>query len=337
MTKYFFLAEANDRIGAGHLMRCKTIAEALYEALPAREEAVSFTAPSALSAQARQDDLFVPDDNALSLFFDKDHLTREQRVIVVDSYQVSDAFLTALRSFGRVLYLDDDGLRPYPVDDVLNYHFYTEESDYRALYDGSNTRFHLGAQYAPVRKQFAEKPFVVNDRASSLLLLSGGADPDNAAGALYLQLRKVLPASLQINLVCGAFNHHAKALCALAAKDPALTIYQNVTDMASLMRENDIALTAGGSTMYELCATGLPFVCYALAKNQVPSGLAAEKQNMAPYAGAYHLAADETCERAASLCASLLEDADRRRVMSERIRSMIDAQGAMRIAKDILL
>ena len=40
--------------------------------------------------------------------------------------------------------------------------------------------------------------------------------------------------------------------------------------MSELMCDCDVAVTAGGSTMYELCACGVPSICFSWADNQIP-------------------------------------------------------------------
>ena len=53
--------------------------------------------------------------------------------------------------------------------------------------------------------------------------------------------------------------------------------------MSEVMKYCDIAITAGGSTMYELCACGVPMITYAFADNQLPGVEGFEKLGVARY------------------------------------------------------
>jgi UDP-2,4-diacetamido-2,4,6-trideoxy-beta-L-altropyranose hydrolase len=42
----------------------------------------------------------------------------------------------------------------------------------------------------------------------------------------------------------------------------------NVANMEMLMVSSDLAIAAAGGTIWELCALGIPTLCFAIAKNQ---------------------------------------------------------------------
>lgn len=50
--------------------------------------------------------------------------------------------------------------------------------------------------------------------------------------------------------------------------DKNVFLYRNVPNISEYMAMCDLAVTACGSTLYELCACGLPAVTYILADNQ---------------------------------------------------------------------
>ena len=71
-------------------------------------------------------------------------------------------------------------------------------------------------------------------------------------------------ASWRIHALTGPMHAHRRELTALAAKDPRLQLHENVKDMASLMAGRDLAVSAAGTTLYELCAAGVPAVSFTL-------------------------------------------------------------------------
>ena len=115
----------------------------------------------------------------------------------------------------------------------------------------------------------------------------------------------------------------------------------NVSDMASLMRNTDIAVTAGGTTLLELCAFGVPAVVFAMADNQMRQvkGLAA--QGAILYAGSVGDATrdyvtqetEAVVKNIAEQMKRLLDDAALRQAFSNRMRTLVDGKGAERIAR----
>ena len=142
--------------------------------------------------------------------------------------------------------------------------------------------------------------------------------------------------SPQFHIVGGAYNPHIEELRALAKERGNLTIHEHVEDMASLMCGMDVCVTAGGSTMYELCAVGLPFVCFSVADNQRPLCEAVSAKIIAPYAGAMDLDAEGTLPQIVSYVLELTADRLLRATRQESQRALIDGHGAENIASALL-
>jgi spore coat polysaccharide biosynthesis predicted glycosyltransferase SpsG len=98
--------------------------------------------------------------------------------------------------------------------------------------------------------------------------------------------------------------------------------------MAGLMARADLAVTGAGSTCWELCAMGVPFVTVVLADNQalIGAGLAAARVSV-------DLGRHEqlTPQRIAEVVGRLAGDRDERAAMSARGKSLVDGHGAERV------
>ena len=66
----------------------------------------------------------------------------------------------------------------------------------------------------------------------------------------------------------GTANPHKADILLLCEALPEARFHWNVTAMAKLMAEADLAIGAGGTTTWERCCLGLPAVLLIVADNQ---------------------------------------------------------------------
>ena len=112
-------------------------------------------------------------------------------------------------------------------------------------------------------------------------------------------------------------------------------VYHDVKNMAELMARCDLAVTAGGTTIYELSTLGVPFVCFSYAENQEKLTEYIGDRQIAGYGGAYHKDACGTLEGIAKQINELKKNSALRKEYSEKERKLVDGEGAKRIARII--
>ena len=164
-------------------------------------------------------------------------------------------------------------------------------------------------------------------------MTTGGGDRENIAGKI---LETIGDGMCRIHVVSGPYNPHGAWLDSYAAAHPGVTVYRQVTRMAELMSRCDLAVTAGGTTVYELCALGVPFVCFSYAENQEALAEYAGAREAGLYAGKYHQAPAETLENIGSMVRRAAADSELRQRMSRRARELVDGRGAGRLAEALL-
>lgn len=341
---FFFRADANAAIGAGHLMRCLTVAEALAD-LWGREEICFVCAEEPTAELAAQQGFrtFVLGmdyrkmeselgrwDTLFSAY--RTSGVSRRPVIVVDSYFVTDRYLTALREKGFLVLLDDFGTRCYPVDCVVNYNAPARLEEYRQLYRGLDVKLLIGSSFTPVRKQFCDRNYQVRRNVRAVLITAGGGDRDNIAGAI---LERIYDEAFCFYVVTGRFNPNLDLLRDREARSANVHICYDVKDMAGLMKKCDVAVTAGGSTVYELAALGIPFICFSCAENQEMLTDYIRQNGIAQEAGAWHKDAAKTLERLAEMFGHLARDQKLRLDISAQAKHMIDCKGALRLADQL--
>lgn len=336
---YIIRADGNASTGAGHLMRCLTIVDALVaDGIPIDEIVfVCAQEASGMMVRERGYDCFVCEtdyrkmEDELSIIEAMLSGSKKKHVFLVDSYYVTDAYLQELRRWGKVVLLDDMQQHAFTTDVVVNYNAFADMQVYEKLYKNSVTKCYVGAQLVPIRPQFLNVEYEVKDTVSEILITTGGGDLENIAGQI---LEKIYDDKLSYHLITGRFNPHLAELKELEKRGNVRISY-DVKDMASCMKSADIAITAGGTTIYELSSIGVPFICFSYAENQEALTEYVGRQGIAGYAGAYHKDAQGTLQLMASQFTDMCQDKTKRNDCYEKEKAMIDGQGAMRLAKII--
>nr|WP_296455213.1 UDP-2,4-diacetamido-2,4,6-trideoxy-beta-L-altropyranose hydrolase [uncultured Acetatifactor sp.] len=329
-------ADANETIGSGHVMRCLSIADALKQQgqqvcfLTADENAAGLLEARGQAFRVLHTDYRRMEGELEAL----EELLAGGGFFLADSYFVTAAYLDRVRERLPVGYLDDMCRRDLAADLLIDYNIFAEAR----LYEGCKAaEFLLGPEYAPLRAEFAGNACETRARASRVLITTGGGDRYNLAGQL---LEKALAhpgtACLEYHVVSGAYNVHLAELKALERRHGNLRIYSNVSDMCGLMRDSDIAVTAGGSTMYELSALGVPMVCFSFVDNQERIVEGFVERGLVGFGGNYLLQGEAMAAEAAEAIALLAGDRELRQTYSRRLQAVVDGRGAMRIARRII-
>ena len=333
-------ADGNARIGAGHLMRCMTIMEEVKKMVGDRE--ILFVCADEDSARTAKDRGF----RAVTLESDYrdpegelpcwEKLTEAypgQHTILVDSYFVTASYLAALKKFCRKLYLMDDlQEKSYPVDGVINYNVFADPALYARMYEGQDTELLLGSRYVPIRPEFLHHRVEPSREVKQVLITTGGGDADNIGGRI---LEAIYRERITFHLVAGRFNPHLEELNAFARLHPNVQIHSNVSDMAGLMAQCDLAVTAGGTTIYELAALGIPFFCFSYAQNQEALTRYIGGHRIAGYCGAWHLDATGALTNIVREFDCACDDFTLRQRWHCSEKELIDGLGARRLAEHL--
>lgn len=219
--------------------------------------------------------------------------------VVVDSYEIPAAELEALAQ-RLPLAVVEDGERPPAVAAVLAYHLDAEERT--AISAGAVAL--LGPHYAPIRPGCAAARRA-RGRGFGLVTVGGG----EAGEHLVSEAAAALDELAQEVRVVGPGG-------APATPD----------EMLELIAAADVAVSAAGSTPYELACAGVPSVIVAVAANQVPIARAFDRAGLA-------IGLEEPSGLAAAV--RKLGDAELRARVAAAGPAAIDGYGAFR-ARDAL-
>jgi spore coat polysaccharide biosynthesis predicted glycosyltransferase SpsG len=250
----------------------------------------------------------------------------------VDGYRFGPDYLSRLAAAGsKVLLLDDYApWAAYPVQLVLNQNVLAARSLYPSGSGAGGPRYLLGPEYALLRGEIAagrESPPMTHDRARRILVTLGGADPPNTSRRILDALRQLPQTDLEIRVILGPSNPHRASL-AEAEGDRRVAIIPAVREMVPHLTWADVAITAAGSTVYELACLGIPTLVVAIADYQRNLAAALERAGLARSLG-WH--ADLQPAALALTVAGLLESPTLRGDLSRRGREIVDGRGVGRV------
>ena len=332
-------ADGNEKIGSGHIMRTKSIANELKE-LGAKvlyalaDERGKRLINNEFQSVILSSNYECLDDeiNALS------SVIKEQKIklILLDSYFVTPKYFKELKKLAKVVYIDDLDAFAYECEALINYGAFFDKNEYKARQNLAKKHF-LGSEFAPLRAEFGStQKSSKNTQKKQVLLTTGNTD---LLGIMPRLLEAFLSdeslKNLEFLAISGAFNEHENKLLALSAKHKNIKVLKNPENMAQIMAEADFVLSAGGSTLYELASLAKAVICFSIAANQNNIKSWAEAGAML-YAGDAKADSHSVVARSVNLLKSLLNDENLAKTLGQKAHFFVDGKGAIRLAKELL-
>lgn len=332
-------ADADTRMGTGHVMRCVALAQA-WEERGGRAQFVCSTVTPSLEARLRGEGFSVTSlpESAGSLADAAATVEVARHAgaswIVVDGYHFDVAYHRAIKTAGlRLLILDDYGHADrYLADLVLNQNVHAGPSLYRDR--EPHTRLLLGTRYAMLRREFWASRLwrrSIPPVARRLLVTLGGSDPDNVTRTLIEAIAGLNVDGLQTTVLVGGSNPHQASLdAAVRGSSRPIRIERNVSNMPPWMQWADAAVTAAGGTLWELAFFALPSLTVILADNQEQAARWLADRGVFPTLGRGATVSAEAVH--GPLC-RLLGDGELRRKHSELAAALVDGNGVFRVVE----
>ncbi len=247
--------------------------------------------------------------------------------LVLDRYDLESDYLNPWAQTGRpVLQVVDSGEPLVGATLALNQNLGAQMAQRESLQQL------VGLNYALLRREFRCAESIDLSLPPRRCLLSlGAADPDGHTLSLIGALEPVMTAqSMTLVVVVGANNARAASLRRQATDRTWIELHDNVTDMASLMATCQLAVSAAGSTLWELCVMGLPRVVLSIAPNQRHLAQAAADAGVAHDLGRIEDVFPKPLQQALQ---NLIDDPRTRQGQAAKGRALVDGQGAVRVAQ----
>ncbi len=329
-------------IGLGHLMRCLSLADELKK----QGAQVYFVSKDYKAGndllKSRGYEVKTIEPNA---FEDEDlkqgaPLLKSADLIITDSYEIGTYYLQKLKQLKTPIASLDDlygnpNLTTIPSDIIINPNPYAKKSDYKNK-TSKDTTLLVGNKYTPLREEFSkatQAKRILNRDVESILITMGGEDKEDNTKKI-MQTIEALPSNLKIAVILGAANTHKQQLETYSKTlKNKYQIIQNVPRISEYMLNCDIAITAAGSTVWELCAAGTPFIAIQVADNQQGIIDYIKKSKIGLAIG---YPTKQGLEELLRQLQILIKDFKLREKLSAKAKRIIDGKGAQRLAKELL-
>lgn len=258
----------------------------------------------------------------------------EASLLVVDGYAFSGEWLQSLRPGGAKTLLWTDYVQSafLPVDIILDQGPQASVTAYGVAAPAAEIL--CGLTYAVLRPEFTSNQQLRKQRhrAEHLLVTMGGSDPAGAT-CKALEAIKTLARPTATKVVIGPANQDRQQIMEAAESLAGCEVYDSVTDMSQLLAWADLAISAAGTSLWELAYSGLPALVTVLAQNQAPLARA-----VGDFGGCINLGnADALSVSAlADTLETVLQSPGELQIMSAKMLALVDGKGATRVVRAIV-
>lgn len=320
--KILILTEAGGNIGLGHISRCTSIYQACLEKGITPEFIVH--GPKHIESLLKDKRYRILDwiNNKQVLF---EALT-DCDIAFVDSYLADrQLYIDISKRVDRAVYFDDDLRIDYPKGVVLNGAISAEKLNYPVK---EGVTYLLGTSYFPLKKEFSNIDEIkIRTKVKTVLITCGGSDIVNLTPKIQTLLNKDYP-DLHKKIVVTSLFSNIDEIKKVQDKNTELLWDLNAANFRSAMLDSDIAISAGGQTLYELASTGLPTIAVCVAENQSNNVSSWSMTGAMEYAGMHN---EENLLSRLGTALDKLMSYNKRVDLSNKSNKLIDGTGAKRI------
>lgn len=325
-------ADGGIEIGMGHIMRTLVLAHELSKEnevfYVCRKTEVDNQIMQIKNCEKYKNGIMkVLDDGFEVVLISENNLIDEMKnvkadILITDSYDVDEEYFRQTKKmFSKTAYIDDMNLYNFDVDYLINQNVNAKAFFYKT---SQNTRLLLGCEYVMLRSEFRNvQNKNINKKVKDILITVGGGDPDYITEKLLSFVKSL---DYNFHVVIGPCFDKIDKL--IKFQNEKIKLYFNA-NMSDLMKFCDIAISACGSTLYELSACGVPAIGIITAGNQQAIGNKMDELGVIISIGWHN---DLSKSKVIECIQSINNDWNKRKEMSLIAQKIVDGEGAKRIA-----
>lgn len=325
--KIIIVTEGSSKIGFGHITRCMS----LYQAFREKDLPVQFV----VNGDSTIEHLLENTEHLIFNWLEEPaklfKLLDNSDIIIIDSYLADKSFYEKVSELITLaVYIDDNKRITYPKGTVINGSILAEKMDYPQV---KEVTYLLGSQYIPLRREFWNVPEKgTKTNLKNIMVTFGGDDLRNLTPDILKILIDECP-HIHKKVVIGRGFEKISEIEDLRDDTTELIYYPDAEGMLQTMFESDLAISAGGQTLYELARTGVPTIAVGVAHNQINNVKNWQEVGFIEFAGFWD---DENLQGHIKEKLKLFEDTNLRINKSNIGKKSVDGKGAVKIVKHCL-
>lgn len=361
MPTVLFRVDSSLEMGAGHVMRCLSLALAFKEEgvssgflskaiiVEQRKYIESLGVPVTLLEGAAVE----PSANTSDVYatwlgwsecVDAEKVLRVAQVypddvvlFVVDHYGIGKEWEDQVSERYAVLALDDLNNRKHSARWVLDQTYGKTPLSYQGLVS-EQTHLLVGSDFALLNRKYRDaREDAVKRRESrqvigSILISLGGAYNHQLCSRVVEQVKHCRRVR-KITLVTGYGGKTYESILCSAMVGFPFEVYEFSNDLISLMEDADICIGAAGSSSLERCVLGVPSISIVIADNQKYIGEHLDKSGATRTLSLEQLM---QTDQLTLLLDTMIEDPDILSRMSLAASTICDGNGAARVVRETL-
>lgn len=337
---YFFRVDSNVTVSGGHVMRCISIAQLLMQS----GESVSFLIaddnPETTLRMYGIPFLNLHSDwkNLMTDVVQVQEILKKEKgsTLIIDTYQISRQYVESLKPYGRIVYLGSKAEQLGNLDYLINYSADIDYDFYQSNYS-NHTKLLLGLSYAPLREEFCEGVHEYKSKIHSILLTTGNTCKNQFVKKITEKLVAILEDyNITINIVIGRMFSDKEEIYSNFGSNPNIILHENVQSMSSLMKQSDLAISANGTTVYELSALGIPTLSFSMVEEQINSAEALSALGAVDYCGRFYQEPDKCIIRIIERISYYLKNNNALVELATKAHRLIDGNGTKRIVDELM-
>lgn len=361
-----FRCDASIMIGTGHVMRCLTLAKALRDSgancfFVCREhkghltekiqqegfECILLAQPSEMLDAHDPDGPPQAHAGWLGASWQSDtqetiNASKAYKIdwLIVDHYALDARWHRILRPHvGQIMVIDDLADRPLDCDLLLDQNIGRDATDYDGLVPLNCKRL-IGWHFVLLRPEFsllhtASQARNRNHSVTKILVSMGGMDYRNNIVDVLKALGSFdLPANIRVLVVLSGRAPHLPALQRyIKTLSFPVELHIDTDNLAQIMCESDLAISASGLIVYELAYMGLPMIL--LPVSEIQRTIAARIKTISSASIIEDWLADPV-PRIVAVLSEHFSHPSANSSTGGTLREYIDANGAKRVVQAIL-
>ncbi|KAB7519450.1 UDP-2,4-diacetamido-2,4,6-trideoxy-beta-L-altropyranose hydrolase [Halosegnis rubeus] len=250
-------------------------------------------------------------------------------LVYTDSYPVDTDYQRAVRKIVPLAVFLDDARYPICADAFVNGNIYAPSLNYE--FTGDEPEWCLGTDYTLLREKiraFAAREPIWRPTPEHAVVTMGGSDVAELTPTVVQAFDEF---NLQVDVIVGpGFSNESAIRLAAKEIDAETNVVRNPSDLPELLYRADLAVSACGSTIYELLALGTPIIGIPVVDNQ--EMIASSLRDMSLGTVVERTSSKRTIRKAVR---ELMTDSDQRRSYQVAGRQTVDGQGVERVTAEL--